>query len=122
METGGRKMFKEQSLSKQNLENFDFEETKKNVNDYFMNLEKLEWEWAKLKAGKGLTANYNFAAEYKKSPYMPIGRDEFNLSAKDNKEEQIKKYISSYYWASSILSEKEQRYIKECFINRKCED
>lgn len=115
-------MFNEKVLSKQNLGSFNFEETKKNINNYFRNLEKLEWEWAKLKVGNGLTANYNFAVEYKKQPYIPIGKDEFNLSAKEEKSEQLKKYISSYYWANSILSDKEQLYIKECFVNQKCQD
>jgi len=45
----------------------------------------------------------------------------FSLSAKENKEEQLKKYISSYYWAKSILSDREQLYIRECFVNRKYE-
>jgi len=115
-------MFNAKVLSKQNLGSFNFEETKKNVNNYFMYLERLEWEWAKLNAQKGLTANYDFSVEYRKQSYIPIGQDVFNLSARENKEEQLKKYISSYYWANSILSDKEQLYIKECFINRKYED
>ena len=96
----------------------------KNVNDYFMNLEKLEWEWAKLQAQKGLTASYDFASEYKKQPYIhtPIGKDVFSLSAKENKGKQLKEYISSYYWAKSVLSDQERLYIGEYFINRRYED
>lgn len=115
-------MYKDKTLSFQNLENFDFEETKKNINNYFMNLEKLEWQWAKLNAQKGLTANYDFSTQYKKQPYLQVGKDEFCLSAKEIKEEQLEKYISSYYWALSVLSDKEQLYIKERFVNHKYED
>ncbi|MDR2571369.1 MAG: hypothetical protein LBD23_13920 [Oscillospiraceae bacterium] len=102
-----------------NLEGFNFEATKRNVNNYFRVLEKLEWEWAKLNAQNGQAVNYDFSAEYQKQPYSPIGQDEFNLSAKEIKEEQLKKYISSYHWAKNILSENEQLYINECFINQK---
>ena len=109
-------------MSFQNLEDFSFEETKKNVINYFRYLEMLHWELEKINAGKGLTANYDFSVEYKKQPYSPVGKDEFNLSAKDYKEEQIKKHISSYYWAKSVLAEEEQLYIDECFINRKSDD
>jgi DNA-directed RNA polymerase specialized sigma subunit len=105
-----------------NLEGFNFEATKKNVSNYFKVLERLEWEWAKLNAQNGQAVNYDFSAEYQKQPYSPIGQDEFCLSAKEDKEEQLKKYISSYYWAKSILSENEQLYIHEYFINQKRED
>ena len=30
--------------------------------------------------------------------------------------------MASYYWAESILSDKEQTYIRESFINRKCQE
>jgi len=115
-------MFEEKVLSFQNLENFDFEKTKKNVSNYFMSLEKLEWEWAKLNTQKGLTASYDFATEYRKQPYSPIGKDIFDLEAKEYKEEQLKKYLSSYYWAKSSLTDTEQLYIEEYFIKRKYED
>lgn len=110
------------TLSSSNLEGFNFEETKSNVNKYFMNLEKLEWEYAKLNTQKGLTANYDFEAEYTKQPYISIGKDILNLSAKEVKEEQLREYISNYYWAKSILSDVEQLYIMEYFINQKYED
>jgi len=110
------------TLSVQNLEKFDFEETKKNINDYFSKLEKLKWEWAKLNAGKGVTVNYDFSTEYLKQPYIPIGKDIFCILAKENKEELLKKYLSSYCWVKSALSDLEQQYIEECFINRKCQD
>ena len=115
-------MFNDKTLSVQILDCFNFEETKKNVNNYFIDLERLEWEWAKLNAQKGLTVNYDFSAEYEKQPYIPVGKDEFDLSAKEHKEEQLKKYISSYYWAKSVLSDTEQLYIAEYFVNRKYED
>ena len=110
------------TLSSGNLEKFNFEETKKNVNSYFMNLENLEWEWAKLNAQKGLTANYDFSVEFSKQPYMKLGADMFNLSAKELTEEDLKIYIANYYWAKSILTDEEQLYIMEHFINRKYED
>ena len=109
-------------MSSQVLESFNFEETKRNVYNYFEYLEKLKWEWAKLNAQKGLTANYDFSVEYQKQPYSPIDKNNFNLSAKDHKEEQLKKYISGYFWAKSILSEKEQLYIEQYFVNRKYDD
>ena len=109
-------------LSTENLQNFNFEETIKNVISYFKALEKLRWEWAKLSVHKGLTANYDFSVEFRKQPYIPIGKDEFKLSAKENKEEQLKHHISSYYWALSLLSDEEQLYIEERFNNHKYED
>jgi len=114
-------MYSNKLLSAQNL-SFNFEETKKKVNDYFLRLEKLAWELAKINAQKGLTANYDFSADYKKLPFIPIGKDEFALRTKENKEEQLKKYMSNFYWAQSVLSDKEQTYIMECFINHKYED
>lgn len=115
-------MIRSKTMSIQNLDNFNFEETKRNVNNYFMSLENLEWEWAKLNAQKGLTTNYDFKVEYSKQPYMKIGKDMFNLSAKELTEEELKVYISNYYWATSILSDLEQIYLMEYFINRKYED
>ena len=110
------------TLSSGNLEKFNFEETKRNVSNYFINMENLEWEWAKLSAQKGLTANYDFAVEFRKQPFMKLRADMFNLSAKELTEEDLKKYISNYYWAKSILSDTEQLYIMEYFVNRKYED
>lgn len=115
-------MFRDRVLSFQNLECFNFEATKKKVIQYFKDLEKLEWEWAKLNAQKGLTQGYDFEAQYMRQPYIPIGKDAFSLSAKEDKEEALKKYISGYYWARSVLSEREQLYIHEYFINQKYED
>jgi len=115
-------MYRNKRLSIKNLDKFNFEETKKNVNNYFMKLESLEWEWAKLKAQKGLIANYDFPVEYRKQPFTPIGKDIFNLLAKECKEEELRNYISNFYWAKSILSELEQIYITEYFIERKYED
>jgi len=110
-------MCKEKILSLPNLENFNFEETKKNVIDYFMYLEKLHWELAKLNVQKGLTANYDFSAEYTEQPYIPIRKDVFKMSIKGHKEEQLKEHLSTYYWAKSVLSYTEQLYISECFEN-----
>ena len=114
-------MYMEKTLSMQNLDEFDFEETKRNIVNYFYVLEKLEWEWLKLNTQKGLSANYDYGTEYRKQPYIPIGKDIFGLSAKDRKEEELKRYISTYYWAKSTLTEKEQIYIVECFVNHKGE-
>jgi len=115
-------MYRNRILSSQNLEGFNFEETKKNVNSYFLRLEALEWEWEKLNAQKGLVANYDFESEYRKQPYIVVGKDILNLSAKELKKEQLKECIANYYWAKSILSDVEQLYIMEYFINRKYED
>jgi hypothetical protein len=105
-----------------NIEGFNFEATKRQVNNYFKVLERLEWEFAKLNAQNGQIANYDFSSEYQKQPYIAIDKDVFNLSVKEEREEQLKKYISSYYWAKSVLSDKERVYIHECFINQKYED
>ena len=110
------------TLSSQNLKQFNFEKTKKNVNDYFVNMENLKWEWAKLNAQKGLTANYDFSVEYRRLPYISIGKDILNLSAKECTEEELKVYIANLHWATSILSDVEQLYIMEYFVNRKYED
>jgi len=115
-------MLKSRTLSSENLMQFNFEETKKKVNSYFVNLENLEWEYAKLNAQKGLTANYDFSVEYSKQPFMKLGADMFNLSARELTEEELKRYISGFYWAKSILSDTEQLYLMEYFINRKYED
>ena len=115
-------MFSDKTLSTQNLENFSYEETKKNINNYFKNLERLEWELAKMNGQNGLTAKYDFSVDYEKQPYIPIGKDEFNLSAKENTEEQFKNFILSYYRAKSVLSDIEQLYITEYYINRKNEN
>jgi len=110
------------TLSSQNLQHFNFEETKRNVNSYFMGLENLEWELAKLNAQKGLTANYDFSLEYSKQPFMKLGADMFNLSAKELTEDELKRHIASFYWARSILSDEEQLYLMEYFVNRKYEN
>ena len=115
-------MYNDKILSMKNLEKFNYGETKRNVDNYFKNWERLEWELKKLNGQKGLTANYDFSVEYTKQPYTPIGKDTFNLSAKDDKEEEIKKCISSCYWAKNVLSEREQLYIEEYYINGKLED
>ena len=109
------------TLSSENLSGFNFEKTKKNVKNYFVGLENLEWEWAKLNTQKGLTANYDLAQSYRKQPYNPMGKDIMNLSLKELTEEKLKEYISNYYWAKSILSDVEQIYIMEYFINSKHE-
>jgi hypothetical protein len=114
-------MYSNKLLSAQNL-SFNFEATKKKVNGYFLCLEKLAWELAKINAQKGLIINYDFSADYRKLPFIPVGKDEFALRTKENKEEQLKKYLANYYWAQSVLSDKEQIYIAERFINRRYED
>jgi len=115
-------MYRNRTLSSQNLKQFNFEETKRNVNNYFINLENLEWEWAKLNAQKGLTANYDFSSEFERQPYIKVGKDIFGLSAKECTEEELRKYLANYYWAKSILSDEEQQYLAEYFVNRKYED
>ena len=111
----------EMSLT-ENLDSFNLKETKKKVNDYFMDLERLKWEEARLNVQRGLTANYDVSTEDKKGAYVATGTDEFNLSAKENKSEELQKHLAGYHWAKSILSEQEQRYITEYFVNGKYED
>ena len=115
-------MYSEKILSFENLENFDFNRTKKNIINYFKIIEKLQWELAKITAQNGLVVKIDFSTEYQKQPYTPVGTDIFNLSIKEQKQEQLKKYLYSYYWAKSVLSDKEQLYIEECFVHGKYED
>ena len=75
-----------------------------------------------MNAQKGLTVNYEFGAENKTHNYISIGKDVFNLSALEDKDGEIKKHLSGFHWAKSILSDEEQRYIIEYFINGKYED
>jgi len=112
-------MIKNKTLSLRNIGEFNYEETKNNVKEYFSTLGDLEWELAKLNLQKGLTTNYDFATEYTKQPYMSSDRNILNLIAKDCKEEELKIHIANYYWAISILSDVEQIYIMEYFINEK---
>ena len=109
-------------MKTRNLENFNLKETKRNVSNYFMDLERLQWEHARLNLQKGLTAKCDVANENEKQAYFVTGQDEFNLSAKEGKEEEIKKYLAGYYWAESILSQEEQLYITEYFAKGKYED
>ena len=106
----------------ENLDSFNLKETKKKVSDYFMDLEKLEWEQARLNVQRGLTAKHDAANGDKRQPYVATGKDEFNLSAKAEKDEEIQKHLAGYHWAKSILSEQEQLYITEYFVNGKYED
>ena len=106
----------------QNLDSFDYVETKRNVSNYFEILEELKLKHARLKAGNGLTANYDFSLESKNQPYITIGKDVFNLSALEDKDVEIKKHLLGFQWAKSILSEQEQRYIIEYFVNDKYEN
>jgi len=121
-EGGGLLMNNRRIAPMQDINSFDFVETKKNVNIYFENLDKLRWEQAKLNAQKGLTVNYDFSLEDKQQAYISVGKDEFNLSAIETNNEEIKRHLSDYHWAKSILTEQEQLYIKEYFINHKYED
>ena len=106
----------------ENLDSFNLRETKRNVGNYFMDLEKLQWEQARLSVQKGLIAKLDDASEDKSQAYVATGKDEFNLSAKAEKAEELEKHLAGYHWAKSILSEKEQLYITEYFINGKYED
>ena len=105
-----------------NSSGFNFKETKNRVSNYFMDLEKLKWEQARLNVQQGLTAKYDDADEDKKQAYVATGKDEFSLAAKEAQKEELEKHLSGYYWAKSILSEQEQLYITEYFVNGKYED
>jgi len=99
-----RGIYMKMSLT-QNIDDFNFEQTKKNVNKYFISLEELKWEQARLNAGEGLIANYDLTPEDKTQEYISVGKDDFNLFAKEIKDEELKKHLSGYYWAKSILTE-----------------
>jgi len=107
---------------KQNLDSFDYVGTKRNLNNYFEDLEELKLEQARLNAQKGLTANYDISVESKNQPYVRIGKDVFNLSALEDKNGEIKNHLLGFRWAKSILSDEEQIYLMEYFINQKYED
>ena len=115
-------MYNRKISLEQNLDNFDFGKTKRNVNVYFENLEKLKWKQARLNAQSGLTANYDFSFDNNKQGYIKIGKDEFNLSALETGNEEMEKYLSDFCWAQSILTEQEQLFITEYFVNGKYED
>ena len=106
----------------QDLDNFDLGQTKQNVYNYFETLEALKWKQAKLNAQKGLTANYDLGVENNMQGFITIGKDEFNLSALEDKNAEIKNHLSGFYWAKSILSDEEQKYIIEYFIHGKYEN
>jgi len=106
----------------ENLDNFNLKETKDKVSNYFSDLQKLQWEQARVNVQKGLIAKYEASAEDKKQAYVAVGQDEFNLSVKAEKNEELEKHLAGYYWAKSILSEQEQLYITEYFVNGKYQD
>ena len=106
----------------ENLDSFNLKETKNKISDYFSDLQKLKWEYARLNVQKGLTARYEVAEENKSQSYVATGKDDFNLSAKAEKSEELEKHLAGYYWAKSILSEQEQLYIIEYFVNGKYQD
>ena len=106
----------------ENLGSFNLKETKREISNYFSDLEKLKWEQARLNVQRGLIARHDVTSGDRKQPYVVTDKDEFNLSAKAEKDEELKKHLSGYYWAKSILSEQEQLYITEYFVNGKYED
>ncbi|MDR1463879.1 MAG: hypothetical protein LBJ11_01080 [Oscillospiraceae bacterium] len=109
------------SLTK-NLNDYNLKETKAKISDYFGDLEKLKWEQARLNVQRGLVAKHDVTDESKKQPYVATGKDEFNLSAKAEKSEEVKKHLAGYHWAQSILTAQEQLYITEYFVNGKYQD
>jgi len=115
------KLTRNRTLSNRNLGGFDYGETKKNIINYFDYMETLEWEWEKLNIQKGLTANYDLSTQYRKQPYVKVGKDDMNLSAKELTEERLKECLINFYWAKNILSKEEQIYLMEHLINGKYE-
>ncbi|MCL2399952.1 MAG: hypothetical protein FWC91_09470 [Defluviitaleaceae bacterium] len=110
------------TLSYQNLGHFNFVETKRNVIDYFKNLENLKWEWTKLNAQRGLVTKYKFNEERKKEGYTSIGKDIFNIATRELTEKELQKHLAGFEWATSILSDLEQLYIMEYFMHRKYDE
>jgi hypothetical protein len=105
-----------------NLDDYNLKETKDKISDYFGDLEKLKWEQARLNVQRGLVAKHDVAKENEKQPYVAIRADEFNMSAKEEKRKELAEHLAGYHWAKSILSEQEQQYITEFFVNGKYED
>jgi len=103
-------------------DSFNLRETKKKVNNYFVDLERLEWERARINVQRGLSAKYDVSNENKKGAYVATGQDEFSLLAKAEKDEELQQHLAGYHWAKSVLSEQEQLYITEYFVNGKYED
>ena len=66
-----------------------------------------------------LGAKNDLSEQYQKEPYNPIGKNIFNISAKECKVNEIIKYLSAYYWAIESLSHYEQVYINEYFFKSK---
>lgn len=112
-------MFKDRLLPNEILKEFDFEKTKNNVFNYFVEIQQLEWDIYSLYGQMNLTACYDFSAE--RTPYMLIGKDEFDLSLKGDKEQELEMYMTGYCCAKSRLIDIEQIYIDERFVNRKNE-
>jgi len=110
------------TLSYQNLSHFNFVETKRNVIDYFKNLENLKWQWTKLNAQRGLVTKHEYNKERKKEGYTSIGKDIFNIATRELTEKELQKHLAGFHWATSILSDLEQLYIMEHFVNGKYED
>jgi len=106
----------------ENLDSFNLKETKDKVSNYFADLQKLEWEHARLNVQRGLIAKYEASEEEKSGAYITVGKDEFNLSARAEKNEELEKHLAGYYWAKSILTKQEQLYITEYFVNGKYQD
>jgi len=104
------------------IDSFNIKETKERISSYFSDLDRLELEQARINIQRGLIARYEASDEDKTQAYVSTGVDEFNLSAKENKNKEIEKHLSGYYWAKSILSAQEQLYIIEYFKNGKYED
>ena len=93
------------------------------VGDYFIHLENLRWQWVKLNAQKGLKiTNYDFTKEYSRQPYIAIGKDIFSIAQRELTEDELKKHLAGFQFAKSILTDTEQLYLMEYFINHKYED
>ena len=54
------------------IDSFNLKETKDKVSNYFTDLQKLEWEHARLNVQRGLIAKYEATEEDKNQPYVVL--------------------------------------------------
>ena len=115
-------MFDEKLLRAEIIKEYDYPKTKEKVDEYFKKLETVIWYHAKINCHKGLGARYDLSKVYQQIPYSSFRSDEFNLSAKEYSEEQLKRFISSYFCAKKGLNKEEQIFIEQHYVNFKYDE
>lgn len=115
-------MYENKLLPKHILDDYNFKDTKLNVDHYFEHIEKMEWQYEKLNCLRGLTAKYDLTCDNEKRLYSPIGKDIFNISAKECTEEKLKQIIYTFNYALDNLEEVEKKFIKSHYRDHKSDD